>query len=385
MNFPAIPNFEISERVHKALCYTVYAATDLRSGNRVHLRVLDPNLSREEQSASAFLAGARLVKHLNHPNILRVYDYGEENRLFYVAVEPTRYEPLSSLILETFSLSLKDFLDIFLGIGMAVRQAHLRGLIHGLLHPKCIYINAACDIKIDHFGLQWTIPHVLQSRSKAALYQAKYLAPECFLDPEKADGRGDIYSLGVIMFEMLSGHPPFEGESIEEIRDGHLSGKIPYLDCTALDLPFEIEAILAQSLAKNPLKRFQNFKEYLDLLGELKPAAQTFDISDDSVETTLESIQEETGRNGKRASGLARWDLAAVFDRIKPTISGKRLALPALAFLVIGVIFLVFRLWSPSTPTNDTQTQAAENEPSQALVSNTPIFIPQEEQILEPE
>ncbi|MFQ5751159.1 MAG: protein kinase [bacterium] len=262
MSFPSFESFKIEKKVSQGLCYTLYRAIDQRDGNSVFLKVLARDLAQDEETVANFINGARIARMVNHPNIAKVYGYGEEQSKHYISSEITELEPLKTLILDTFSLSLEDLTKIFTTIARTLSFAHLHGVAHGLLSPQNIYVNSSSEIRIDDLGFSWYIPNLLKGRKKDSLYLAQYIAPEYFLDPEKADGRSDIYSLGVILFEFLNGQNPFAADDIESIRQLHLRSSIPTLDFTELQLPPEFGQLLNKTLSRIPERRFQNLSAF---------------------------------------------------------------------------------------------------------------------------
>lgn len=305
MSIPRLENFKIKKKLTKRLCYTLYDAVDQRNGNRVFLKILDPKLCDNEEVRSSFRNGARIAKMLKHPNIAKIYDYGENQGHYYISSEPIEFEPLRTLILETFSLSFEDLTKIFTTISKTLTYTHLRGVVHGLLNPTSIYINSNSDIKIDDLGLNWYIEYALKKETKESICLAQYIAPEYYHTPEKADGRGDIYSLGIILFEFLIGNNPFQRDSLSDIQEQHLTGKIPGVDYAELNLPVEFGEVIHKAVNKIPEKRFQNSSEFVQSLEFLKEkyilAPVDVDISEENVahfDSYITKKQSPHGRDG---------------------------------------------------------------------------------------
>ena len=171
--------------------------------------------------------------------------------------------------MEIFSLSFVDLNRIFSNIAKALNYAHRRGVVHGFLNPKNVYIDSNSEIKISDLGLNWYIPELLKSGSKEAINLAKYIAPEYYSNFEQADGRGDIYSLGIMLYEFLTGSTPFKQNDIAAIKKRHLAGKIPPIDYVDLELPEEFKELLDQSINKHADKRFQNANEFVQAFEDL--------------------------------------------------------------------------------------------------------------------
>ncbi len=299
MNFPQFEKFEVKRSLSHKLCYTVYEARDRRTGDQVALKVLDSNLAANDSNVVNFLSGARIIKHLNHPNIFKVFDLGNDAKEshYYIATELNGLRPFQDLILDTFSLSAEDLLEILLVIGKTLRYAHLHGLVHGFLNPGSIYIKPDGAIKIDDFGFSWFVPSILKGGSDEALNLARYISPEYYKDIQNVDGRGDIYSLGLVLYELLQGKHPFSGDSVEAIQNQHLSAVLEPIDFAALKLPQQIGNIISESVNRNREQRFQNLKEYLKALEGIReqctPEPDINPIENDKVDLALEPAESD--------------------------------------------------------------------------------------------
>ncbi len=296
MPFPSLESFKIQKRITKRLCFSLYDAIDKRNNRHVFLKILDQEFNENQTVISNFLNGARIARVVDHPNIAKIYDSGEDKEHYFISSEAIEFEPLSALILEIFSLSFVDLTKIFTNIAKALNYAHLRGVVHGFLNPNNVYINSNSDIKIGDLGFNWYIPNILTSDSKESANLAKYIAPEYYRSVEQADGRGDIYSLGVVLFEFLTGSPPFNEKDITSIQKQHLAGKIPPVDYDKLQLPVEFSEIINKSINKITDKRFQNSNEFvqsLEILGEKYLAVPTpMEISEQQVAAFEEKVKD---------------------------------------------------------------------------------------------
>jgi len=364
MPYRKLENFRITKKIDEKFCYTSYEAIDKNSEEPICLKLLDPELNDDKDTVFNFINGARVAKKLNNPNIFKILSYGTDETFHFIASEPIEYRPLTDLVLDTFSLSLEDLLRIFTNIAETLRYAHLNGLIHGILNPKSIYVNSQCDVKIDDFGFNWLVPEVFQRDTKDSRFLAQYIAPEYYKTPELIDGQGDIYSLGIILFETLNGKAPFQGDALPEIQVQHLKGRLPRLDYSSLNLPDELDNIIKHSLSRFKEQRYSNLNQFLDALTELNE--KYADVPEGWEKKTVSAEQESRVKVPVTEAG-SKFSVSKV-------VAGGALLLA----LSVAVIFGINRFWGEATPnlsnsethlspeTNGTPVSEAEQEPATA-------------------
>lgn len=351
MAYRKLENFRITQKVEKKFCYTAYEAIDKNTEEPIYLKLLDPELNDDKDTVFNFINGARVARKLDNPNICKILSYGTDENFHFIASEPIPYRRLTDLILDTFSLSLPDLLLIFTNIAETLRYAHLNGLIHGILNPQSIYVNSDCDIKIDDFGFNWLVPEVFRKDTKASRFLAQYIAPEYYKTPELIDGQGDIYSLGILLFEILSGKAPFQGEALPEIQVQHLKGRLPRLDYASLNLPDELDTIIKHSLSRFKEQRYSNLNQFLDALTTLK----------EKYADVWQGWDEKTGPPAPKSTSakIPAVDSVSKF-RIFKVIAGGVILLS----LLVAVIFGVNRFWSEASP------PGAQNQPALSTETN---------------
>ena len=277
MKISEIENFRILKKVSENGCYAIYDAIDEHSGDHVYLRVLSPQLNEDEQVIEKFKASARIFNDTEIPNVYSALNYGQAADLHYVVSEPVDYDPLDAIIEDEFSLHIPELADVFIHLAKTLRNAHLQGQIHGFLNPNNIYINAEGDIKIDEFGLSWMIPTLLATECESSRFLAHYIAPDFYdqSEEEKPDGRADIYSMGIILYHILSGSSPFTGDNLTNIKNGHLNEKRPLVELKNLPYLADLNAILIKCLHKDKSKRFLNCREFIQALERLKKKVES--------------------------------------------------------------------------------------------------------------
>ncbi len=202
----------------------------------------------------------RNLARLNHPNILSLIDYGiDADGKAFIIFEMPEGENLKNLISRGETLSLLRVNELIQQIASAIITAHANGIVHGQLNPQYIYIAKSADSKefVKVFGFEST-------GRITTIEEAAYAAPERFTDPDIKDARSDIYSLGIIAYELLTGRTPFVGHSIEEIKLKHMQSPPPSISSYRNDVPDELEAIVFRALAKSVDNRFQTMKGFAE-------------------------------------------------------------------------------------------------------------------------
>jgi serine/threonine protein kinase/Tfp pilus assembly protein PilF len=259
----------------------VYLARDERLGRKAALKLLPDSLTADETQLSRFKNEARSASALNHPNILTVYEIGAEGNRHFIATEFIEGITLRAS-LGCGRLNLHDALEIAVQVASALAAAHETGVVHRDMKPENIMLRPDGYVKVLDFGIaklteQRPVPAldesgttaVLQTRPGLVLGTARYMSPEQTRG-QTVDARSDIWSLGVVIYEMIAGIPPFHGEtpgdciaSILTTEPLPLSGLLP-------EVPLNLESILQKALRKNSDERYQTIKEMLADLRNLK-------------------------------------------------------------------------------------------------------------------
>jgi eukaryotic-like serine/threonine-protein kinase len=259
----------------------VYLARDERLGRKVALKLLSKRLTADETQLSRFKTEARSASALNHPNILTVYEIGAEGNRQFIATEFIEGTTLRAS-LASGKMNLHSALEIAVQVASALAAAHETGVVHRDIKPENIMLRPDGYAKVldfgiaklteqrpasDHYELGTTA--VLQTRPGLVLGTAHYMSPEQTRG-QKVDARSDIWSLGVVLYEMIGGIPPFRGETPSDCIASILRTEPPPLSDVLSDVPLKLESILQKALRKNRDQRYQTIKEMLADLRNLK-------------------------------------------------------------------------------------------------------------------
>lgn len=244
----------------------VYKAKDHTLGRFVGIKVLKPEFSEDVNFVTKFRTEAQSAAGLEHPNIVNIYDVGSENSMYYIVMEYVEGITLKTYIERKRRLSFKEAVSIAIQVGRGIEAAHNKHIIHRDIKPQNIIISTEGKVKVTDFGIARV--------TTANTINADVMGSVHYSSPEQArngfvDGKSDIYSLGIVMYEMVTGRVPFDGESTVAIAIQHLQEEMVAPSAYAPDLPVSIEKIILKCTQKSPDRRYGNIG---DLLLDLKRA-----------------------------------------------------------------------------------------------------------------
>ncbi|MHB1475565.1 MAG: serine/threonine-protein kinase, partial [Dermatophilaceae bacterium] len=229
----------------------VWVATDAVLGRTVAVKLLHPALSQESDFVERFRTEARHTASLHHPNIATVFDYGEDDGTAYLVMELVVGQPLSKIIAERAPLSAPESASILAQAATALEAAHQGGVIHRDVKPSNILITPDGTAKLTDFGISRAVGSAPLTQTGQVLGTAQYLSPEQALG-QSATASSDIYSLGVVGYEMLTGERPFDSDSVVATALAHVNQPPPPLPDT---IPTGIRDVITAALAKDPADR----------------------------------------------------------------------------------------------------------------------------------
>jgi eukaryotic-like serine/threonine-protein kinase len=277
---------------------TVYLAQDVRHGRPVAIKVLRPELAASIGS-DRFLREIRVAAHLQHPNILALYDSGEANGFLYYVMPFVEGESLRARLDREEQLPLPDAIQLTCEVAEALDTAHKRGIIHRDIKPENILIQAGHALVAD-FGIARAVSEAggdKLTETGMAVGTPHYMSPEQALGGAHLDGRSDEYALACVTYEMLVGQPPFSGPNAMAILARHSMEAVPSLKVVRRSIPDEVEDAVMRALEKTPADRFPTVKEFADCLleADLGPAARR------TSSRSMKAVRRTTPR------GVAAW------------------------------------------------------------------------------
>lgn len=250
---------------------TVYLAHDMILDRDVAIKILRTDLSDEGEVYRRFQREALSATSLHHPNIVDIYDVGEDGNIHYLVMEYIEGQTLKQFIQESAPLSAFETVEIMLQLTSAISHAHVNQIIHRDIKPQNVLMDKLHRVKISDFGIAMALSETAITQTNSVLGTVHYLSPE------QARGgtttkKSDIYALGIVMFELLTGQLPFSGETAVAIALKHLQSEIPSVRKVRREIPQSIENIIMKATAKDPVHRYRNLEEMeVDLKTALSP------------------------------------------------------------------------------------------------------------------
>ncbi|HXQ72591.1 MAG TPA: protein kinase [Pyrinomonadaceae bacterium] len=307
--------YRIDERLNEGGMGTVYRATHVLMEKTVAIKVLRPSLAADEKIVARFSREARAASRISHPNALTVTDFGEdENGTVFLVMEYLSGRTLKKLIRDEGPLPLTRVVEIIRQVGDALNAAHAQGVVHRDLKSDNIMLidtMAGDHAKVLDFGIakinepegkrdtELTAPNLV-------IGTPQYMSPEQCSQDSEIDARSDIYSLGVILYEMLVGHVPFTADSPTMVMMKHLQEPVPSVLEERSDLPASIGRVIARAMAKLPANRYQTIAELIEDLtiasgnaqfapvpAPAAPVSANVPVSDDADEVTMVRTRQE--------------------------------------------------------------------------------------------
>ena len=264
-----ISHYTILEKIGEGGMGIVYKAQDTKLDRFVALKFLPAHLSQSEQEKSRFFQEAKSASALNHPNVCTIYGIEEFEAQQFIEMEFVDGVTLRDKIAASNPLNLKHVVEYAIQIGEALHEAHSKGIIHRDIKAENIMVNSKNQIKVMDFGLAKLKGSLKLTRTSSTIGTLAYMSPEQIQGIE-ADTRSDIFSYGVVLFEMATGKMPFRGEHEAAIMYSIVNEEPEDTAKYRHDIPFELLHILKKSLEKDPEDRYQSMSEILVDLRRLK-------------------------------------------------------------------------------------------------------------------
>ncbi len=355
-----LDRYKIISLIGKGGMGEVYLAKDKKLDRQVAVKILNEEFSRHESNLERFIREAKSASALNHPNILVVHEVGESEDAHYIVSEFIKGKTLREMLKES-PPSLAEVLDIAIQTANALSAAHEAHLVHRDIKPENIMIRPDGFVKVLDFGLA----KLVEQKNKPILgledltlkqnqtAKGVILGTINYMSPEQARGkdidtRTDIWSLGVVLYEMLTGKPPFAGETMSDTISAILSKNPVPLAASVPNIPKELERIIGKTLRKNRDERYHHIKE---LLIDLKDFKKELEFNEILERSTAPSTNGEASANNSaiaKAAQIAQTASSAeyIFGEIKQR---KRGVLSVLAILLLSAVGLGYWFFSHRT------------------------------------
>ncbi len=249
--------YEIIRSIGEGGMANVYLAYDPCLNRKVAVKILRGDLSADEKFVRRFQREAVSASSLTHPNIVEVYDVGEDHGKYFIVMEYVEGKTLKQLIKRRGSITLPEVVDIMLQLTSAIAKAHESYIIHRDIKPQNVIILEDGRVKVMDFGIASQLGSNELTQTNSVMGTVYYLPPEQ-ASGNVADVKSDIYSLGILMFELIAGRVPFKGDSPVEVAIKHIKTPIPDLTKIIPDLPNSVFNVILKACAKNPMNRYNS-------------------------------------------------------------------------------------------------------------------------------
>ena len=303
--------YELLELIGKGGMSSVYKAHDRLLDRQIAVKILHPHFTEDEEYVERFRREARAVAQLSHPSIVTVIDRGEDEGRQYIVFEYVEGENLKQLLERTGPMPVRDALLLGLQMARALSFAHGRGLIHRDVKPQNVLLNADGQAKMTDFGIARSVDVQGVTITGTVLGTSEYIAPEQARG-ERVDAQTDVYSLGVVLYELLVGGVPYEGETFVTVALKHVNEPVPPVLERRPDVPTRVALAVERAMAKSPDERFSSMQELVD---ELEACLAELDPGDEQA--TMISRKPVAPRRARRTPRRKRrlgvlWPIAAV-------------------------------------------------------------------------
>ena len=282
--------YEITQLLGEGGMSYVYKAIDKQLQRTVAIKTLKPNYVEQEKFVERFKREAQTAANLNHPNIVQIFDWGIGDEPFFV-MEYIEGNTLTSIIANKRTISMNDILFIGAQVSSGLQAAHSKGLVHRDIKPGNIMITPEGKVKVTDFGIV-----SLHNEESDITKTGSILGTASYISPEQAQGKpvskeSDLYSLGTVLYELITGRPPFEGDTPIATATIHITDKPEKLSTYRADIPKGIENAVLKLLHKYPKDRFKNAEDLRAVLLQQKTQLQAIQTQENLVDLTSPKIK----------------------------------------------------------------------------------------------
>jgi serine/threonine protein kinase len=266
--------YKLIDEIESGSFGTVYIARDMESNCLYAAKIMHPEHARDSSLTSRFQREAYILQGLSDPHIVGIIDYGNDGDVYYIVEEYVDGQSLKYYITTSGRIEPLRALNYTRQIAEGLEAAHKHGVVHRDIKPQNILINNVGVVKITDFGMARGEDSATITGTDEFMGTPYYISPEQVDSGHLADTRSDLYSLAIVMFEMLTGRPPYEGGSIIDIVIKHKKDRVPSICRMRPNLPADMDAFFQKALAKTPAARFQTPREFISALEQLQKQVQ---------------------------------------------------------------------------------------------------------------
>ncbi|MBO3745533.1 Stk1 family PASTA domain-containing Ser/Thr kinase [Streptosporangiaceae bacterium NEAU-GS5] len=254
--------YRVESRIARGGMASVYLALDVRLDRTVALKVMHRSLAEDPQFVQRFIGEAKSVASLSHPNVVHVFDQGTDGDHVYLSMEHVPGQTLRDLMRERGRLPARDALEIMIPVLAALGAAHQTGLIHRDVKPENILISGDGRVKVADFGLARALEASHQTKTGVMIGTIGYMSPEQ-VTAGTADARSDVYAAGIMLFEMLTGEPPYNGETPMSVAYRHVHDSVPAPSALAPETPQQLDVLVQTATDRDPAGRYPDAQAML--------------------------------------------------------------------------------------------------------------------------
>lgn len=289
--------YKLIDEIGRGSFATVYIVRDTKTNRIYAMKAMLYEISDDDEILARFQREAHILLTLHDPHIVRIFEYGEESDLHYILMDYIDGQNLKYHTLTGGPMDGALALDYAHQIAEGLDTAYKNGVVHRDIKPQNIVINSQGVVKITDFGLARSRETVTLTQSNVFMGTAYYIPPEQAESGRSADIRSDLYSVAAVLFEMLSGHPPYEGDTAVDIVVKHMNEKVPSICAIRPELPRELDQFLQKAMAKSPADRYSTPREFLTALEKVQELLPAIPI--DRMDTAERPPLVEAGSEGK--------------------------------------------------------------------------------------
>ena len=339
-----VGDYRILAKFSETPVWALLTAEDASIGDKVFLRLLPPRIGRDKKLQKSLFLLSETSSIFLHPAILSLRKQGVHGKYCYAAYNYFLSEPLNKLITRSAKIPSNKILTVIIQIASALQHAHRYGIMHGCLHPSSVLVDDSYQIKIINFHQEPLLTTLFHSGSQSMLLPfASYLSPEQLIPDRIVDGRSDVYSLGILWYEMLTQKRPFASKNLKTLIKQQCSSTPKSPRTINPEIPASVEKIVMRCLTKDPDERYFNCQELLDDLSEIASdfAVDEFFAEHSGQKKIMSSVKKKS-RSTKKPFGHF------LVGRKQPLIIGTVLLL---ALCCLSSFAVAFKLKQDSAPT----------------------------------